>query len=1187
MLAIGMTAGLGQVTPRLIGLFVVPTDYPTIGAAVRAAEDAGGGTVVVLDRPEGAYDESIYIDFYERRDKKLRLLGVGAILNGNISVGCGAQGGEVEISGFQIYGEIEACAQDLGDLIMAVQGLGPDPEKLGGRLILRGNSIEGDVRLKGYFGFNYELVMTDNSITGGVRVEIERVVSLKAQLKNNWVFGSAGEGVRLRLQYDPARPTLQSSAKLEGNVIVAHSSHGLVLEFTSDSKQPTPVELIGNIIEQNGGCGIFVNDLALRLGAQLRGQANSVYLNSLDFCPDPSSKPEAQRLFPSQLFSTKVWRVCPQAGPNCDTTSIQEALNKAQRGDVIVVVPGVYAENLRVSGSRVIVAGRPSSAALASPSEAAQADRVVLQGKEGPGIVVENGVVFLRGFTIQGFKERCVERQGDKCVKADPGDGIRQQGRSQLFLRDVRVLQNEGWGVRARSSSGLRLERVELRQNRDGGLALAENAAAHLRGVQIVENRADGIALFGPAVRLQGFTLVGGNQGCGLAAYPFEPGMDPLALSRGAGRAPHVTDKGISLSANGTDLCGQLPKELRALLAQPAQSSVELSCAQDRLALQKAVDSLQPGGRLRLRGTCPAGAVIDKPVIIEGSGADSTVIPMLSLLAGAEVQLSNLNAAQLRVPPGAKVSAKQSKLAGIWIEGGELTAEGSQLQGPLRVWGLSVPVRLFLKSSSVQGALELWALRQGVEAELTETQLTGSKEEVGIRVVGLGGLGQSQLILQRSRISGYKTGLLVAGASFARLEGNTITGNELGVALSLPGCPPVVTGRLLGRGELTGLDNHSSGNQKDFCPEGLDKLLGSRAARPARFTIETLTLQPAPPVVAGTTVTITAVVRNRGDRQDTKPVWLEVEGKRQSEQNVTLRPGEKLRLSFSYTFSAGGTVTVTVRSPDGAATTSVEAQVQPARLSVCCNVSFQAARGGPSPAPQRFTVSNRGGQPLNWTASVDKSWVRLEPTRGALKPGESTNVTVTVDISGLSKGNQGAKITISSPEATNSPQTLFVGLQITAATIPPDIPTTFTWTEPETKGQIRIEVRVTAQADRRWKWEYIVTNLSYNPPGGNGFSGFNIAFASPVEELSGQFGPSGWVMNCCGRNPPLGAEWDKPDGSGVMPGGSATFGFFTEPREAVVVKGTQPFETSWAHTWVSGSQAFIFTGDLLVPGRLK
>lgn len=1025
VLALGLWPGAGQV--RLIGLYVVPTDYPTIRAALDAASDAGGGTIVIL---EGDYSEDIFIDFYERRDKKLRILGVGAVLNGKITLGCGAQGGEVEISGFQIYGAIEACAQDLGDLIMVVQGVAPDLEKLGGRLVLKGNSIEGDIRLKGFFGFNYELVMRDNMITGGVRVEIEKVASLKAQLTNNWVFGSAGEGVRLRLHYDPARPTLQSSAKLEGNVIVAHSSHGLVLEFSSESKQPTPVELIGNIIEQNGGCGIFVNNLALRLGAQLRGQANSVYLNGEgDFCPDPGSSSEAQKLFPSQLASTKVWRVCPQAGPNCDTTSIQEALNKAQRGDVIVVVPGIYAENLRVSGSRVIVQGRPSSAALASTSPAAQADRVVLQGKEGPGIVVEDGVVFLQGFTIQGFKERCLERQGDKCVKADPGDGIRQQGRAQLFLRDVKVLQNEGWGVRARGR-GLSLEGVELSQNRAGGLALMSTASARLRGVESRENGADGVALFGPAARLQQWqetpVRISGNQGCGLAAYPYEPGIDPLALSRGAGRAPHVTGKGISLSANGTDLCGQLPKELRVPLAQPAQSSVELSCAQDRFALQKAVDSLQPGGRLRLRGTCPAGAVIDKPVIIEGSGADSTVIPVLALLAGAEVQLSTLNVAQLRVIPGAKVSAKQSKLAGIWIEGGELTAAESQVVGPIQLWGLAGPTRFSARTSQVQGELALWAVRHEVEAELVQTQVTGSKEGVGVRAVG--GQGQARVLLQSSRVSGYKIGVVVAGQSFARLEGNTITANEVGVALALPLCP---VDRPLPGGELEGLGNQISGNKQDFCPEAIKPLLTRGEARPARFTIEGLVLQPGSPLSSGTTATITAVVRNRGDKPDTKAVWLEVQNQRQGEQKVTVQPGARTRVDFSYTFKEAGSFKVIVRSPDGAAMTTVEVQPPPpGKLSVCCNLSFQAARGGPNPPPQRFTVSNRGGQPLNWTASADQSWVRLEPNRGALKPGESIEVAVTVEISGLPEGDQAARVTVSSPEATNSPRTLTVAVRI-------------------------------------------------------------------------------------------------------------------------------------------------------------
>ncbi len=173
ILAVIVGTGLGQVTPpRLLGLFVVPTDYPTIGAAISAADN--GGTVVVLDRPEGAYDESIFIPYFSppkdqpQLSKPIRILGVGASLNGNIHIACG---NDVEIAGFQIQGEITACAQDLGDLIAAVKGWGPELAKLRGRLALRSNQITGDVRVIGLFGFNYTLDLTDNVITGGVRVE--------------------------------------------------------------------------------------------------------------------------------------------------------------------------------------------------------------------------------------------------------------------------------------------------------------------------------------------------------------------------------------------------------------------------------------------------------------------------------------------------------------------------------------------------------------------------------------------------------------------------------------------------------------------------------------------------------------------------------------------------------------------------------------------------------------------------------------------------------------------------------------------------------------------------------------------------------------------------------------------------------------------------------------------------------
>jgi len=53
-----------------------------------------------------------------------------------------------------------------------------------------------------------------------------------------------------------------------------------------------------------------------------------------------------------------VWAVCPAAGPGCDFTSIQQAINAAQPGDAIRVVgPGVYAENLVVTKSVELYGG--------------------------------------------------------------------------------------------------------------------------------------------------------------------------------------------------------------------------------------------------------------------------------------------------------------------------------------------------------------------------------------------------------------------------------------------------------------------------------------------------------------------------------------------------------------------------------------------------------------------------------------------------------------------------------------------------------------------------------------------------------------------------------------------------------------------------------------------------------------
>jgi hypothetical protein len=76
---------------------------------------------------------------------------------------------------------------------------------------------------------------------------------------------------------------------------------------------------------------------------------------------------------------------------------------------------------------------------------------------------------------------------------------------------------------------------------------------------------------------------------------------------------------------------------------------------------------------------------------------------------------------------------------------------------------------------------------------------------------------------------------------------------------------------------------------------------------------------------------------------------------------------------------------------------------------------------------QAFTISNSGGGTLNWSVSDNRSWMSVSPTSGQ----NSGTVTVTVDRTGLSAGTYTGTVTVTDSNATNSPRTVSVTLQVT------------------------------------------------------------------------------------------------------------------------------------------------------------
>jgi len=90
--------------------------------------------------------------------------------------------------------------------------------------------------------------------------------------------------------------------------------------------------------------------------------------------------------------------------------------------------------------------------------------------------------------------------------------------------------------------------------------------------------------------------------------------------------------------------------------------------------------------------------------------------------------------------------------------------------------------------------------------------------------------------------------------------------------------------------------------------------------------------------------------------------------------------------------------------------------------------TFTATQGGSNPPNKTLSISNTGAGTLNWSVSDNATWLSLNPTSGT----NSGTVTLSVNISGLTRGIYNATITISASGATNSPVSIPVTLTIKA-----------------------------------------------------------------------------------------------------------------------------------------------------------
>ena len=144
---------------------------------------------------------------------------------------------------------------------------------------------------------------------------------------------------------------------------------------------------------------------------------------------------------------------------------------------------------------------------------------------------------------------------------------------------------------------------------------------------------------------------------------------------------------------------------------------------------------------------------------------------------------------------------------------------------------------------------------------------------------------------------------------------------------------------------------------------------------------------------------------------------------------------EAARWKAGETFTDGESgITVTIDSETASGYVVTISVVDPGHIELNPTSLAFASQQGTDPEAQTFVIRNTGIGDLQWTASDDAMWLDVDVSTGTAAAGDSSVVTALVTASDLPPGTLNGTITVAG-NADNSPQTLAVGLEVTAAPV--------------------------------------------------------------------------------------------------------------------------------------------------------
>ncbi len=177
---------------------------------------------------------------------------------------------------------------------------------------------------------------------------------------------------------------------------------------------------------------------------------------------------------------------------------------------------------------------------------------------------------------------------------------------------------------------------------------------------------------------------------------------------------------------------------------------------------------------------------------------------------------------------------------------------------------------------------------------------------------------------------------------------------------------------------------------------------------------------------------------------------------------------------------------------------TVNGPAPPGILSVTPSTGLASAgtAGGPfTPSAQTFTVSNTGGQSLNWTVSTAQPWVSRSTNGGTLAAGASTTVTISLNTAanGLTAGSYADTVSFANTYGGSGNTTRPVSLTVSEPAPSAGyrvMQTSFNWIDPTNHAQVTLSNNSLAAARTMpFSFDFYGTSYSSLRIGANGLIG--------------------------------------------------------------------------------------------------